>query len=86
MLTLQDCIGFCGLTPDQLEAVAHHHRMAPVVAAEWAEMMLDRDDGVRVVEAALIEEVAAACAHGDTRCADRYRQALTQFRRDYTLL
>lgn len=85
MLTLEDCMDFSGLTPDQLDAVARHNHMPAVIAAEWAETVLDREGGVRLIEAALIEEVAAARAHGDARCAERYRQALLQFRRDYTL-
>lgn len=83
MLTLQDCIAFSGLTSDQLDAIAHHKHLPQVIAAEWAETVLDRSDGAQIVEAALVEEVDFACAHGDARCAERYRRGLEDFRRQH---
>ena len=77
MLTLQDCIAFSGLTPDQLDAVAHHQHLAPIIAAEWAETTLDRPDGADLVEAALVDEVAHA---HDACCRRRLRIGLEEFR------
>ncbi len=83
MLTLQDCIAFSGLTPDQIDAIARHQRLPAVIAAEWAETALESDGGRRLVEAMLVEEVATACAHGDADCAERFRRGLEEFVRDY---
>lgn len=81
MLTLADCIAFSGLTPDQLDAVADHQHLPAVLAAEWAETMLDRSEGWRLVEAMLLEEAALAGCRGDAACAERYRLGLEDFRR-----
>lgn len=83
MLTINDCIAFSGLTPEQLEAVADHQRLPTVLAAEWAETVLERQEGWQLVEAVLLEEAALACCRGDPACADRYRQGLEEFRRHY---
>jgi hypothetical protein len=83
MLTLQDCIAFSGLTPDQLDAVACHQHLPAVIAAEWAESVLESEGGIRLVEAVLVEEVACACAQGDRTCAERFRRGLEEFIRDH---
>lgn len=80
MLTLQDCIAFCGLTEDQLEAIARHQHLADVVAAEWAENMLATEAGRGIIESILCDEIACARARGDLRRARRYEAGLGAFR------
>lgn len=80
MLSMVDCIAFSGLTGDQLDAVACYKHLPPIVAAEWAETVLDSRDGRRLVEAMLIEEVAVARSHC-WPCETAWRSALTEFRR-----
>jgi hypothetical protein len=79
MLSLVDCIAFSGLTPEQLEVVAHFKRIPTVVAAEWAESVLDCDGGCAEIEQALEEEIALARRNHRT-CAETWRIALAQFR------
>jgi hypothetical protein len=81
MLTLTDCVAFSGLTRDQLEAVADHQHLPTILAAEWAETMLERIEGWRLVEAVLTEEASIASCRGDGECANRYRSGLEEFRR-----
>ncbi len=83
MLTLTDCVAFSGLTADQLDAIADHQHLPTVLAAEWAETMLDRMEGWRLVEAMLTEEADIAGCRGDADCAERYRQGLEDFRLHY---
>lgn len=83
MLTLQDCIAFSGLTPDQLDAIARHQHLPAVIAAEWAETVLESEDGVRLVEAVLLEEVACARAAGKRDLAERLRRGLDEFQHDH---
>ena len=60
MLSLEDCIAFSGLTPDQLDAVACHKHLPPIVAAEWAEGALETQCGCSDVEHIVAAEVAFA--------------------------
>ncbi|WP_142847404.1 hypothetical protein [Telmatospirillum sp. J64-1] len=83
MLTLQDCIGYCGLTPEQLHAIADHEHIPDMVAVEWAETMLAKPNGEVIVESIIADEIAILCAHGDIVCAERYRQALEEFMREH---
>jgi len=79
MLTLQDCIGFSGVTPEQLEAIADHEHLEMVVAAEWAECMLDRPNGCEIVEHVLADQVAHCRAHGRMARTRRYQDGLDDF-------
>lgn len=83
MLSLVDCIAFSGLTDDQLDAIADYQHLPPVLAAEWAETMLDSPAGRDIVETMLRREVAIAADHGKADCVRRYRQGLVEFVRVY---
>ncbi|HVI52101.1 MAG TPA: hypothetical protein VM661_12885 [Candidatus Sulfotelmatobacter sp.] len=83
MLSLQDCIGFSGLTPEQLEAIADHEHLELIIAAEWAEQTLDRSDGEELVEQMLTEEVAYCASHHKTDRLRRYMTGLTDFHRQH---
>jgi hypothetical protein len=79
MLSLVDCIAFSGLTPDQVDAVACFKHIPPIIAAEWAEAVLDTPRGCREVEAALAAEVSLAHDHHLSR--ERvWTEALAEFR------
>lgn len=83
MLTLQDCIGICGLNPDQVEAIADHEHLNMIIAAEWAECMLDRPDGTMIVRHVLEDEAAQCRAAGDFMRSRRYQVGLSDFNRSH---
>ena len=83
MLTLQDCIGFSGLTADQLEAVADHEHMDLIIAAEWAEATLDRPEGEEMVERMLAEEVEFCETHPKGDRLIRYQAGLDDFHKHH---
>ena len=82
MLSLEDCIAFSGLTRDQLDAVACYKHLPPIIAAEWAETVLDRPQGCNEVERILEEEITFACDHHPD-CVSRWRCGLAEFRHDH---
>lgn len=84
MLSLEDCIAFSGLTAEQLEAVACHEHLPLIIVAEWAEAVLEAEDGCTRVAAILAEEVAAAALHHRDRRRD-WARGLEEFRRDHAL-
>ncbi len=82
MLSLEDCIAFSGLTGDQLDAVACFKHIPPIVAAEWAETVLDRPLGCREIEQVLAAEVRHACSH-HLASAVLWGRGLDQFHREH---
>ncbi|MGE4279832.1 MAG: hypothetical protein AB7G62_09620 [Magnetospirillum sp.] len=82
MLSLTDCVAFSGLTPEQLDAVACFKHVPTVVAAEWAETVLDQPDGCDQVEAALQAEVQLAHDH-HLETEQAWEHGLDDFRHEH---
>jgi hypothetical protein len=79
MLTLNDCIGFSGLTEEQLEAVAKHEHLPMVLAAELVEDEVDSPEGCLHIESMIADEVVFEIEHGHPEQAERYRHGLAEF-------
>jgi hypothetical protein len=79
MLTLDDCIAFSGLTAEQIDSIARHEHLPPIIVAEWAEGAVETRDGCRLVTAILAEEAEIAASH-HLSCAGDCRRALKEFR------
>jgi hypothetical protein len=47
MITLEDRIGLCGLTEEEVLAVAEHEHLPQVAATAFAQYLLSRDHAVR---------------------------------------
>ena len=84
MLSLEDCIAFSGLTSEQLDAVACHEHLPLILVAEWAETVLEAEDGCARVAAILAEEVDIAPLHYKDR-VESWKHGLEEFRRDHPL-
>ncbi len=79
MLTLEDCLGFSRLTAEQIEAIASHQHLDMIIAAEWAENVLDRPGGRAVVQQVLEEEADRCRNRGDFRRWRRYQTGFDEF-------
>ena len=66
MLTLEDCIGLCGLTDDEVRAIAQHQHIPEVAAAEFGNYLVNAPDGEVCIKAMIRDDIAhaAACARG----------------------
>ncbi|EME70720.1 hypothetical protein H261_06671 [Paramagnetospirillum caucaseum] len=82
MLSLEDCIAFSGLTAEQLDAVACHEHLPLIIVAEWAECVLEAEEGCAKVAAILAEEVEVAAIHHKDRLGD-WAHGLEQFLREH---
>src|SRR5262245_17931351 len=65
MLALEDCIGLCGLTEDEVLAIAEHERIPEIAAAEIANYLVQLPDGDLCIKAMIEEDIAAAVARAD---------------------
>lgn len=69
MLSYEDCIGMCELTPEEIEAVAEHEHVPEIVAAELGNYLLNCEDGVLRIRRILLDDIHAAEAADDrARC------------------
>ena len=49
MITLEDCIGLCGLTEEEVLAVAEHEYLPEIAATAFAQYLLSSDHGSEVI-------------------------------------
>ena len=60
MITLEDCIGLCGLTQEEVLAVAEHEHLPQVAATAFAQYLLSRDHGTEVIRDMIVEDIRLA--------------------------
>ena len=79
MISLEDCIGLCGLTEDEVLALAEHEHIPEIVATALAQQLLGQKDGCRKIGAIIADDVGAAALHGDLKHAEELRVTLQHF-------
>jgi hypothetical protein len=79
MITVEDCIGLCGLTKEEVLALAEHEHIAEVNAAALAQFLLAQPDGCRKIGAMIADDVNLASLRGDRRHADELLTTLKAF-------
>jgi len=65
MITLEDCIALCGLTEEEVLAIAEHEHLPEVAACALAEYLLKQEHGTAKIRDIIVDDVRAAQARGD---------------------
>jgi hypothetical protein len=65
MLTLEDCIGMCGLTEEEVRALAQHEHIPEIAAAELGNYLVSSPEGKLCIKAMIRDDVGRAIACGD---------------------
>lgn len=79
MLTIQDCIGLCRLTEDEIIAIAEHEHLPDMLALELGDYLCRTADGELRVKRMIIEDIEAARERGDLAHAAKLRRVLQHF-------
>ena len=83
MLTIEDCIGLCGLTEDEIAAVAEHEHLPTMLALEMGSYFCRTAAGQVQLEAMMIDDIAAATKRGDLAHAAKLARVLDHFRQHH---
>ena len=86
MLTLEDCIELCGLTEDEILAIAEHENLDEMAAVALGNYLVQTRDGERRIRKMIVEDIDDARARGDTRHAAMLRLALKHFVAEHDLV
>lgn len=65
MLSFEDCIGLCGLTEDEVHAIAEHEHIPEIAAAEFGHYLVSTPEGELCIKAIIRDDIARAAACGD---------------------
>jgi hypothetical protein len=71
VITLEDCLAFCGLTEAEVLAIAEHEHMPEEAATAYAQYLLNQERGTEKIFEIIVEDIRAAqrrndCAHVQT--------------------
>ena len=79
MLTYEDCIALCGLNRREVEAIAEHEHIPPIVAAELGHYLCQNAEGERCVQRYILDDIAAAERREDQHHANVLKAVLKHF-------
>ena len=65
MIRLEDCIELCGLTEEEVLAIAQHERLPEIVAAELGNYLVSSPEGELCIKEMIRDDIAQAAAAGD---------------------
>ena len=65
MLTLEDCIGLCDLSEEEVLAIASHEHIPEIAAAELGNYLVRCPDGELCIRAMIRDDIAWATASGN---------------------
>jgi hypothetical protein len=71
MISLEDCLAFCGLSEAEVQAIAEHEHIPEIAAAGLAQYLMCREGGtVRIRDMILDDIVAARARHDDAHARE----------------
>ena len=60
MITLEDCVGFCGLTEEEVLAIAEHEHLPEIAATALAQYLLSQEHGSKRVRDMIVDDIRRA--------------------------
>lgn len=79
MLTLEDCLGICELTEEEIRAIAQHEHIPEIIAAELAEYLVHEPDGTVKIKRIILDDIENEEKRGNTRKVENLRLVLAHF-------
>lgn len=78
-VTLEDCIGLCGLERDEVAGIAEHEHVPEIAAAALAHYLLHEPGGVGRIRDMLVDDFRSAMRRKDKGHAGELLAALRHF-------
>jgi hypothetical protein len=79
MISLEDLIGFCDLTPEEVQVVAAHEHVSQAVAAVLGNYLLQSQSGCEKIRDMLMDEIRVAVRQHDVPHARQLVSTLRDF-------
>jgi len=80
MLSLKECFDFCGLTGDEVRAIAEHEHLSDIAAAVLGQSLLQTHEGTGEIKRFMREDIENARFRGRPDTAQELAQVLAQFK------
>ena len=79
MLSIDDIIGMCECTEEEIAAVAMHEHIPDAVASELADYIIHSPGGVPKIRKIIIEDIEMAKKEGHTDQVEKLNEVLKHF-------
>ena len=79
MISFEDCVGLCGLTQAEIEAVAEHEHIPEIAAAALASYLLHTKNGPGHIKAMIVGDIRSAVRDGRLQHGAELLMALRHF-------
>jgi hypothetical protein len=79
MISLQDCVGLCGLDEDEVAAISEHEHIPEIAAAALASYLLHQPHGGETIRTMILDDIRKALDQGRVRHAAELFMALRHF-------
>lgn len=83
MISIEDCVALCGLTKEEVLAIAEHEHVPEIVAAGLASDLLCRGNGCDKIEDMIRDDIREALRRQDIGHARELLAVLTHFARSH---
>jgi hypothetical protein len=80
MLSINECCDFCGLTGEEVHAIAVHQHLSELSAAALGQHLLETEQGVRVIKRFMREDIHSATFHGHPDAAQALKHVMAHFK------
>src|SRR3974390_1294701 len=85
MISLDDCIAMCGLSAEQVAAIAEHERIPEILAAAMADQLLHQVGGLKRIAEMMLDDINIARSSGHADQASKLDDALAHFLREHPI-
>ncbi len=79
MITLDDCIALCGLTEDEVLAIAEHEHLPQVAAAAFGSFLIQQPRGAELLRNFIVDDIRRAQRHRDEQHVRQLLHVLHHF-------
>ncbi len=79
MISIEDCIAFCGLEADEVAAIAEHEHIPDIAAAAFANYLLHCAGGAERIRGMMVDDIRKALDENRLDHASELFMALRHF-------
>lgn len=79
MISLEDCVGLCGLDEEEVAAISEHEHIPEIAAAALASYLLHQPHGSEAIRTMIVDDIHKALDQGRIKHAAELFMALRHF-------
>lgn len=79
MLTYEDCLDYCNLSEEEIDAIAEHEHIPSIAALELAQYLVQQPDGTLLMKRMILDDIERAKASNNLEHYLRLKATLIHF-------